>query len=94
MNFVGMYFVGGIANLVFFVLSIVGYFYIASKTGNKFVFWLLFAGGWLVSCISYILLILGSPSDVWYMTSIRIVTYLFFLATIISMFSELGRIRK
>lgn len=94
MSFVGMYFVGGVFNLVFLILSITGYYYIARKTGNKFTFWLLFASAWLVSCISYILLIFGIPSDAWYITSIRIVTYLLFLATIISMFLELVRFKK
>jgi hypothetical protein len=94
MSFVGMYFVGGVFNLVFLTLSIIGYYYIARKTGNKFTFWLLFASAWLVSCISYIFLIFGIPSGVWYITLIRIVTYLLFLATIISMFLELVRFKK
>ena len=94
MSFVGMYFVGGVSNLVLLILSIIGYFYIARKTGNKFIFWLLLASAWLVSFISYILLIFGSPSDIWYMTLIRTVIYLFFLATIINMFLELGRFKK
>jgi hypothetical protein len=94
MSFIGMYFVGGAFNLVFLILSILGYYYVAHKTGNKFIFWLFFAGAWLVSFISYIFLISGAPSDVWYITLIRIVTYLFFLATIISMFLELSRLKK
>ena len=94
MSFVGMYFVGGLFNLVFLILSIVGYFYIYRKTGHKFIFWLLFASAWLVSCISYVLLIFGTHSDVWYITLIRIVTYLLFLATIISMFLELVKSKK
>jgi len=94
MSFVGMYFIGGAFNLAFFILSIIGYFYIARRTGNKFIFWLLLASAWLVSFISYIFLIFGSPSDVWYMTLIRTVTYLLFLATIINMFLELGRFKK
>ena len=94
MSFIGMYIVGGAFNLVFLVLSIVGYFYIARKTSNKFIFWLLFAGAWLVSCISYILLISGVHSEVWYMTVIRVVLYLLFLGAIISMFLELVRCKK
>ena len=94
MNFIGMYLVGGVFNLAFLILSIIGYFYVARKTGKKFIFWLLFASAWLVSCISYIFLIFGTHSDVWYITLVRIVTYLLFLATIISMFLELGRFKK
>jgi hypothetical protein len=91
MSFVGMYVVGAISNLVFLILSLIGYFYIARRTGNKLAFWLIFASAWLVSFISYISLMFGAPSDVWYITSLRIVTYLLFLATIISMFLELKR---
>lgn len=94
MNFISMYLVGGIFNVVFLILSIIGYFYVARKTAKKFIFWLLFASAWLVSCISYILLIFGTPADIWYITFIRIVTYLLFLATIISMFIELSRFKK
>lgn len=94
MSFIGMYFVGAVFNLVFLILSIIGYCYIARKTGNRFIFWLLFAGAWLVSCISYIFLIYGTHSDVWYMTLIRIIAYLLFLTTIISMFLELVRFKK
>jgi hypothetical protein len=94
MNLTGMYLVGGIFNLVFFILSIIGYCSIARKTGNKFTFWWFFAVAWLLSLISYVLLITGTPSDAWYITTIRICTYIFFLATIISMFVELARLKK
>ena len=94
MSYIGMYFVGGAFNLVFFILSVVGYFYIARKTGKRFIFWLPFAGAWLVSFISYLLLIFGTPSDMWYITFIRVVTYILFLSTITSMFVELKRTKK
>lgn len=94
MSPVSMYYVGGIFNLVFLVLSIAGYYYVARKTGNKLMFWLLFACAWLFSCISYVFLIYGAPSGAWYITLIRILTYLFFLGTIISMFIALAKFRK
>jgi len=91
MSSVGMYYVGGIFNLIFLVLSFIGYFYINRKTGTAFMFWLLFAAAWLLSFISYIFLIFGAASDAVFITVIRIFTYIFFLATIISMFMELKR---
>lgn len=94
MSSVAMYFVGGAFNLVFLILCVIGYYYVARKTNNKFIFWLLFAGAWLVSCISYIFLIFGASSGVWYMTFIRVVSYILFLSTIFSMFVELARLKK
>jgi len=94
MSSVGMYYIGGAFNLVFFILSIIGFFYVTHKTNNKFIFWLPFAGAWLVSFISYVFLILGSPSNIWYITLIRVITYLLFLTAIINMFLELARFKK
>jgi hypothetical protein len=94
MSFIGMYIVGAAFNLVFLILSIAGYFYIARRTGNKFIFWLLFAAAWFFSFLSYIFLLTGTPSDMWYITLIRIITYIFFLATIISLFVELIKAKR
>jgi hypothetical protein len=94
MNIPVMYFVGLISNLVFLVLSIWGYFYVVRKTGNKFLFIILFAAAWLVSALSYILLISGTPADVWYITCIRITNYILFLAATVSLIVELIRIKR
>ncbi len=94
MNFSAMYLVGGIFNLIFFALSIVGCLKITRPNGSKFVFWTFFAVAWLVSLASYVLLIFGAPSEAIFITLLRIFLYLFFLATIISLFVELPRLKK
>jgi len=94
MNFVGMYFVGGAFNLVFLVLSIIGYYYIVRKNGSRLALWWYFGAAWLLSLVSYIFLIFGTPSDALIITIIRVLTYLFFLAAIISMFVEIAKLKK
>lgn len=89
-----MFYVGLVDNLIFVILSIWGYFYIYRKTGKKWNFIPIFAAAWLASAISYILLISGVSADIWYITFIRIVSYVLFLATIIVMIIELARPKR
>ena len=94
MNVPVMYYVGLISNLVFLFLAIYGYFYILRKTKEKYLFLIFFAAAWLFSGLSYILLISGASANQWYITLIRIVTYLFFLGTMMSVIVELSRLRR
>lgn len=94
MNVPAMYYVGLISNLVFLALSIFAYFYISGKTGSKYLFLIIFVVGWLFSALSYVFLIAGASADIWYITLIRIVFYITFLATIISLIIELSRSKK
>jgi len=89
-----MYYVGLISNLIFLLLGIFGYVYILRKTGEKYLFIILFTTAWLLSSISYVLLISGASADQWYITAVRIVSYVFFLATIVSLIIELSTLRK
>lgn len=89
-----MYYVGLVSNLVFLLLSIFGYLYISNKTGKRYLFVILFAASWLVSGLSYVFLVSGTPADEWYITLIRIITYILFLNTIISLIVELARFKK
>ena len=94
MNVPIMYYVGLISNLVFLFFGIFGYFYILRKTARKYLFLILFAGAWLFSGLSYTFLISGASADQWYITLIRIVSYVFFLGTFVSLTVELSRLRK
>ena len=94
MNVPVMYYVGLISNLVFLFLAIYGYFYILRKTKEKYLFLIFFAAAWLFSGLSYILLISGASANEWYITLIRIINYVFFLATMLSLIFELSRLRK
>ncbi len=94
MNIPAMYIVGLAANIIFLVLNIFGYFYIAGKTGYRHIFLIFFAAAWLLSAISYIFLISGVSSEEWYITLSRILSYVFFLATMISIMIELARMKK
>jgi hypothetical protein len=91
MNVPAMYYVGLIANVIFLALSIFSYFYISRKTGVKYLFLIIFAVGWLFSALSYVFLVAGSSADIWYITVIRVVFYVTFLATIVSLIFELSR---
>ena len=94
MNVPIMYYVGLISNLIFLVLAIFGYFYISRKTMRRYLFLIPFASAWLFSGLSYIFLISGTTADQWYITLLRILTYLLFLCSIVSLIVELSRLRK
>jgi len=94
MNVPSMYYVGLISNIIFLFLGIFGYIYILRKTGVKYLFLILFAIAWLLSGLSYVFLISGASVNQWYITFIRIISYIFFLATILSVIVELSRLRK
>ena len=84
-----MYIVGLVFNLIFLVLSVFGYIFINNKTGKKWSFILFFACAWLVSALSYIMLICGIHAEEAIITGIRVITYVLFLATIVSLIVEL-----
>jgi len=94
MNVPAMYYVGCGFNWLFVLLSVGGYFYILSKTNNKWAFILTFAAAWILSGLSYILLINGVSSSEWYITLLRVIAYIFFLATLLTLTIELVRFRN
>jgi hypothetical protein len=94
MNVPAMNYIGCGFNWLFVLLCLGGYFYIINKTGKKWIFWLLFAAAWFVSGISYIFLIVGVASGEWYITLLRTITYVLFLATILTAIAELVKLRK
>jgi hypothetical protein len=94
MNAPVMYYVGLISNVIFLCLAIFGYSYIYGKTAGKYLFLIYFAIAWLLSGVSYVFLIFGTSADQWYMTLIRIIGYLFFLMTILSLIFELSKAKK
>jgi hypothetical protein len=89
MNYIGCGF-----NWLFVLLCLGGYFCVLRKTGKKWIFLLIFAAAWLVSGISYIYLIVGVAAGEWYITLIRTVTYVLFLATIFTAIAELRKLGK
>ncbi len=91
MNVPAMYYAGLVSNSLFLILTIFGYFYIARQTGQKYLFLIFFMIAWFFSATSYGFLVAGTSADVWYITTIRIIFYVFFLAMVISMIVELGR---
>ena len=94
MNVPAMYIVGLVFDIIFTVMLIIAYFYLYRKTGNRFVFPILFAAAWFVSIFSYVFLIAGAPADAWYITLIRIINYILFLGTIVSLMVELRNLKK
>ena len=88
-----MYYAGLVSNLIFLVLTIFSYFYISRKTGKKYLFLILFAIAWAFSSASYAFLVAGTSADIWYITTIRLIFYVFFLSMIISMTIELSKSR-
>lgn len=94
MNAPVMYYVGLISNIIFLCLAIFGYINIYRKTAVKYSFFIYFAIAWLLSGLSYVFLISGASADQWYMTLIRIFSYIFFLATILSLIVELSKAKK
>ena len=91
MNVPTMYIVGCVFNWLFVFLSLGAYFYILHKTGEKLVFLPIFASAWVASGISYVLLIGGASAGEWYITLIRIITYILFLTTLLTLTVELAR---
>lgn len=89
MNYVGCGF-----DWFFVLLCLGGYFYILSKTGKKLVFMLLFSAAWLVMGVSYIFLIGGVAAGEWYITLIRTIGYVLFLAMILTAIAELVKLGK
>jgi hypothetical protein len=94
MNVPAMYYVGCAFNWFFVLLTIGGYFYILSKTGKKWGFMLIFASTWIIMGLSYVFLINGVSSNEWYITLIRIIGYILFLATILGAVFELAMLKK
>jgi hypothetical protein len=84
MNYIGFSF-----NCLFVLLCLGGYFCVLSKTGKKWTFLLIFASAWFVSAISYIFLIAGVAAGEWYITMLRTILYVLFLATILTAIAEL-----
>jgi hypothetical protein len=89
MNIPVMYYVGCGFNWLLFLLSIGGYFYVLNKTSKKWSFILVFAAAWAVSGLSYVFLVSGVSSDEWYITLLRVITYILFVSTLLSMIVEL-----
>ncbi len=89
MNYIGCGF-----NWLFVLLCLGGYFCVLSKTGKKWIFMLIFTAAWFVSGISYIYLIVGVAAGEWYITLMRTVTYVLFLATILTAIVELRKLGK
>ena len=75
----------------FVMLSMGGYVYTLSKTGEKWAFWPLFAGGWTMFAVSHSLLVSGVSSNEWYMTLFRVLGYVLIL---VSLCPLLVRIRR
>ena len=89
MNYIGLGF-----NCLFLLLCLVGYFYVLSKTGKKWIFLLLFASAWFVSAISYICLISGIAATASSITLLRTINYLLHTATILTAIAELAKVGK
>ena len=81
-------------NWLFVLLCIGGYFYVLSKTGRKWAFLLIFSAGWVVFGVSYIFLIGGASSNEWYITLLRTIGYVLFLAMILTSIAELVKLKK
>jgi hypothetical protein len=94
MNVPAMYIVGLVSNVVFLSLCLFGYFYLGSKNKRKWNFIIIFACAWLVSALSYVLLIIGISANDLFITSIRIISYVLFLLTIIVLILELRKIKS
>ena len=89
-----MYYLGCGFTWFFMLLTIGGYLYILRKTGKKWLFMFIFAVQWMVMGLSYVLLISGVSSGEWYITLIRTVGYLLFLAMILTAIVELTKFGK
>ncbi len=94
MSIPAMYYVGFGFNWLFMLLSIGGYFYILSKTGRKWVFMLIYAAVWMVMGTSYVFLVNGVSAGEWYITLIRVIGYVLFVAMILTSIVELTKLGK
>jgi predicted membrane protein len=94
MNIPAMDYIGCGFNWLFVLLCLGGYFYILSQTGRKWVFLLIWASAWFISALSYIFLIVGVAAGEWYITLLRTITYVLFLATILTAIAELVKSGK
>jgi hypothetical protein len=88
MDVPAMYYVGLGFNCFLLLLSLGGYYYVSRKTGKKWDFLAIFAGAWAISAVSYVFLIYGAASGAWYITLLRVLTYLVFVATLLAFISE------
>jgi len=79
---------------LFVALNLFAYFYIRSKTGKKWAFFIIFTAAWFVMGISYIFLVTGTVAGAWYITLIRTIGYLLFTSAIITAIVELVRMGK
>jgi len=89
MNYIGCGF-----NWLFVLLCLGGYFYIVRNAGKKWGFLPIFAAAWFFSAMSYVFLITGTAAGEWYITLLRTITYLLFLATILTAIAELSKSGK
>jgi hypothetical protein len=94
MSVPAMYYVGCGFDWLLMLLTLGGYFYILRQTGRKWVFMLIFTAEWAVMGLSYVFLITGTPAGEWYITLIRIVGYLLFVATVLTAIAELVKLGK
>ena len=94
MSVPAMYYVGCGFDWFLMLLTLGGYFYILRKTGKKWVFMLIFTVEWMVMGLSYVFLISGASAGEWYITLIRIVGYVLFVAMILTMIIELAKLGK
>jgi hypothetical protein len=94
MNVPVMYYVGCGFNWLLVLLSIGGYFYILNETSKKWRFILIFAAAWVISGLSYIFLVSGVSSNEWYITLLRVITYILFVSMLLSMIIELVKFKK
>lgn len=89
MDVPAMHYVGCGFNWLFVLVSLGGYLYIMNKTAIRWNFLLVFATAWAISGFSYIFLINGVEAGEWYITLLRVITYILFLATLITSFAEI-----
>ncbi|HEX7364632.1 MAG TPA: hypothetical protein VF366_05660 [Dehalococcoidia bacterium] len=94
MNIPALDYIGLGFNWLFVVLTLVGYFYLRSQTGKKWIFLVLWASAWGVMGISYIFLVSGMTAGDCTITSIRTIGYLLFTSTIIMAIAELSKLPK
>ena len=88
-----MYYVGIGFDCLLVALSLGAYFYLGRKTGKKLFFLPIFAAAWAAGAVSYALLIGGAAAGEGYITVIRVITYVLFLATLLTLIVELSRLR-
>jgi hypothetical protein len=94
MDVPAMHYVGCGFNWLFVLVSLTGYVYIMNKTGKKWSFLVIFAAAWAISGFSYIFLINGVDAGEWYITLLRVITYVLFLSTLVTSFVELIKFKN